>query len=345
MYTNKLLIKLCKERNVKENTVRGYVTALKSYTSYCNMSLNELLNEATIDENNNLLLKNRHIKNHLLDYRLFLINKGIAGSTIKNYLSKIKTFYKHYEIEIPELSPVKYEKEYEINYNDLPSKQDIQKVLDVVTIDFKALILFMSSSGTAKSETLSLTVRDFFEATSTYHTSNTIYGFLAELSLKEDIIPTFYIKRRKTDKYYHTFCSPEASKCIVKYLKSRENLSFDDKLFPYTDSLLIKKFEFINDYMGWGFKGHYRFFRSHALRKFHASNIGLPTEYIDALQGRSKNNVHETYIKTNPDTLKEIYIKNMHNIFIYPIKNEENQSEEINITINVFVADSHVNLF
>lgn len=345
MYNDELLIKLFKERNVKENTVRGFKTALKSYTTYFNMSLEELLDEAITDENKNMLLKNRLIKQHLIEYRLFLLNKGIASSTVKNYLSKIKTFYKHYEIEIPDLPPTKYKKGYEINYNDLPSKQDIQKVLDVVTIDFKALILFMSSSGTAKAETLSLTVRDFFEATSQYHSSGTVYGFLTELSLKDNIVPTFYIKRRKTDKYYHTFCSSEASRVIIKYLKSRENLSFDDKLFPYTDSLLIKKFEFINDYMGWGFKGHYRFFRSHALRKFHASNIGLPTEYIDALQGRSKNNVHDAYIKTNPKNLKEIYIKNMHNILIYPIKKDKEESDEINITINVFVADSYVNLF
>ncbi len=345
MYTNNLITKLCEERNIKENTKRGYITALNSYTNYCNMSLNELLDEAFNEENNNISLKNRHVKQHLIEYRSFLISEGIASSTIKNYLSKIRTFYKHYDIELPDLPPVKYEKEYEINYNDLPTKQDIQKVLDVVTLDFKALILFMSSSGTAKAETLSLTVKDFFEATSEYHSSNTVYGFLSELSSKENVVPTFYIKRRKTDKYYHTLCSHEASFYIVQYLKSRDKLSFDDKLFPFTDSLLIKKFELINDYMGWGFKGHYRFFRSHSLRKFHASNIGLPVEYIDALQGRSKNKIHETYIKTNPDKLKDIYMKNMHNILIYPIKRENECSEEINITINVFIGDSHVNIY
>jgi len=36
--------------------------------------------------------------------------------------------------------------------------------------------------------------------------------------------------------------------------------------------------------MGWGFKGKYRFFRAHTHRKFHTSNIGLATEYIDELQ-------------------------------------------------------------
>ncbi|WP_241776209.1 hypothetical protein [Methanosphaera sp. WGK6] len=48
----------------------------------------------------------------------------------------------------------------------------------------------------------------------------------------------------------------------------------------------------------WGFKGKYRFFRSHTLRKYHVSALGLAAEYIDTLQGLSKNIVHETYIKT-----------------------------------------------
>jgi len=77
--------------------------------------------------------------------------------------------------------------------------------------------------------------------------------------------------------------------------------------------------------MEWELKGNYRFFRTHTLRKYHASNMQLPAEYIDALQGRSKNILHETYIKTNPDKLKQIYMKNMKNIMIY---NNEPKKQE-----------------
>ena len=88
--------------------------------------------------------------------------------------------------------------------------------------------------------------------------------------------------------------------------------------------------------MNWGFKGNYRFFRSHTLRKFHAS-IGLPAEYIDSLQGRSKNVIHETYIKTNPEKLKEIYQTAMHNVMIYNTKKNEIINQEFTIVINVFL--------
>ena len=86
------------------------------------------------------------------------------------------------------------------------------------------------------------------------------------------------------------------------------------------------------------------FFRSHTLRKFHASNIGLSAEYIDSLQGRSKNEVHETYIKTNPKKLKEIYKSAMKNVMIYENKGPEIKKQEFNIIINVFLSGKEYNI-
>ena len=142
------------------------------------------------------------------------------------------------------------------------------------------------------------------------------------------MVPTLYLKRIKTDKYYYTFCSPEASHEIVKYLKTRPDLKMTDKLFDFTASTLLARFQEINDSMGWGFKGKYRFFRSHTLRKFHASNIGLSAEYIDELQGRSKNYVHSTYIKPNPEALKRIYKSAMKNVMIKEVEIPERINKE-----------------
>lgn len=150
-------------------------------------------------------------------------------------------------------------------------------------------------------------------------------------------MPTFYLKRIKKEKYYYTFCSPEATESIINYLKTRKNLKKTDKLFDITGSSLAYKFQKINDEMEWGFKDKYRFFRTHSLRKFHASNIGLSAEYIDELQGRGKSQIHETYIKTNPKNLKNHYISAMKNIMIYETKSQT-VNEEFNITINVFLS-------
>ena len=57
------------------------------------------------------------------------------------------------------------------------------------------------------------------------------------------MVPTFYLRRIKTDKWYYTFCSPEASQCIVKYLLTRQNLKLGDKLFDFTYSTLLARFQ------------------------------------------------------------------------------------------------------
>ena len=346
MFKNKLFKEFCKERNIKNSTMKGYESAIKKYVSFHSKPIEELLKEAFDEEEKRIPLKERKIKKRLLDFRSYLLNSNLSPNTSKTYFSKVKTFYLHFEVEVPHLPNAKYEKIYETNYLDLPTKEHIRQALEIVPIDLKAVILFMSSSGTANAETLSLTVEQFIDGTSEYHNGGSISEILNVLEKREEVIPTFYLKRIKTDKYYYTFCSTEASQAIVKYLKTRKNLKLEDKLFDYPSALLLTRFQMINDQMNWGFKGRYRFFRSHTLRKFHASNIGLSAEYIDSLQGRSKNVVHETYIKTNPKKLKEIYKSVMKNVLIYNVDNEKKviPKQEFNITINVFLSGKEYNI-
>ena len=345
MNSNDLFQRFCKERNIKDSTMKGYHSTLKKYEEFHNKSLDELIEEAIKDEEERTPLKERKIKMRLLDYRTYLLDSDMSPNTSKTYFSKLKTFYLHFEIELPHLPDAKYNKIYETNYLDLPTKEHIAQAIEISTIDLKAVILFMSSSGTAKAETLSLTVEQFIQGTQEYHNGGSIKIILYNLEKRKNIVPTFYLKRIKTDKYYYTFCSPEASHHIVKYLKTRPNLKLDDKLFDFTSSLLLTRFQEINDYFDWGFKGKYRFFRTHTLRKFHASNIGLSAEYIDSLQGRSKNEVHETYIKTNPKRLKEIYKSAMKNVMIYESKHiKKVEKQEFNIIINVFLSGKEYNI-
>lgn len=344
MYDSKLFQRFCRERNIKQSTRHGYESALRHYTKFHKKSLEELIDEARADEEKRLLLKDRRLKQKLLRYRNFLLKTSGSPHTVKSYFTKVKTFYRHFEIEIPLLPDAQYEKIYEINYLDLPTKEHIRDALETCTVELRSIILFMSSSGTAKAETLSLTVEQFIDGCKEYHNGGTVKEILSVLEKKDNIVPTLYLKRIKTDKYYYTFCSPEASSEIVKYLKTRPNLRLKDKLFDIPASTLLTRFQEINDNMGWGFKGKYRFFRSHALRKFHASNIGLTAEYIDALQGRAKNEVHETYIKTNPKELKRIYKSAMKNVMIYHNLKDNVTNQEFTIVINVFLSGKEYNI-
>ena len=317
MMSEELLKRFCSNRNIKYSTLKSYRSAIAKYEFFHDMDMGSLMDEAIVEEDEGISLKNRKIKGRLLDFRSFLLDSGLAISTVRTYFSRIKTFYRHFEIELPYLNDIKFDEEYLSSYYDLPTRGDIRKVCSISSNAFRALVLFISSSGCAKAETLSLTVGDFVKASDDYHDGGSIDDVLNCLIGRRDIVPAFYLKRIKTNKFYYAFCSPEASHHIVKYLISRKGLSLDDRLFDFTDSSLIYSFKKVNDKLNMGFVGRYRFFRSHALRKFHASNIDLSADIVDELQGRGKTRVREAYMKTNPRRLKEIYIGAMHNVMVF----------------------------
>lgn len=177
LYTS-YFIKFCNEWNIKESTVLGYVSALSQYESFHEQSIDSLIDEAIREENMAIPLKKRKIKSRLLDFRSYLIDSNITSSTVTTYFSKIKAFYNHFEIEMPKLPSVKLDKPYDACYMDLPTKKHIAQAVEIASIDVKAVILFMSSSGTGKAETLSLTVNHFIQATSEYHDGKTISEIL-----------------------------------------------------------------------------------------------------------------------------------------------------------------------
>ena len=343
MMSEELLKRFCSNRNIKYSTLKSYRSAIAKYEFFHDMDMGSLMDEAIVEEDEGISLKNRKIKSRLLDFRSFLLDSGLAISTVRTYFSRIKTFYRHFEIELPYLNDIKFDEEYLSSYYDLPTRGDIRKVCSISSNAFRALVLFISSSGCAKAETLSLTVGDFVKASDDYHDGGSIDDVLNCLIGRRDIVPAFYLKRIKTNKFYYAFCSPEASHHIVKYLISRKGLSLDDRLFDFTDSSLIYSFKKVNDKLDMGFVGKYRFFRSHALRKFHASNIGLSADIVDELQGRGKTRVREAYMKTNPIKLKEIYMGAMHNVMVFDDWIEECEKEDDCVIIENQVINVIIN--
>ena len=199
----------------------------------------------------------------------------------------------------------------------------IKNAVEIANPIMKAIILFISSSGCARRETLNLTIGDFINATFEYHNTKNISDALSILNELEDIIPIFRIRRQKTNKFYFTFCSPEASSAIVDYLnKLSVDLKHEDKLFKINLYYWNKYFHIINDELDLGKVGEYNKFRSHMLRKFHASSLynvnqGLTLSEIDALQGRGKNSTHSSYFMENPKKIKDKYIKSLKSMLIF----------------------------
>lgn len=319
MNNDTIIDEFVKARRLKKGTAEQYQIALNFYSKFQEKPLSELLSEADAEEEQGIRWKNRKLKQRLLKYRNYLYEKYVK-STADLKFALIKTFYKHYEIEIhdlPTLNKKNIKLSVPLKFKDLPDKELIKKALKIANPLMRAIILFMSSSGCARAETLSLSVQDYLDATREYHNTNDISEAVRVMH-DQDIVPTFYLKRIKTNKYYFTFCSPEANREIINYLLLREDLDNDKlsetQLFKCNTAYFERHFAKINNTLNLGKIGAHNKFKSHILRKFHATNLynnKMSLEEIDALQGRSKEATHSSYFTEDPTKLKEKYIQHL----------------------------------
>ena len=319
-----ILENISKTRNFSLKTKQSYKNALNIYVEFQCMSFNDLLKEADFEEELGIRWRKRKLKRRLIEFRIYL-QENYLLSTSKLYFQRILTLYRHFEIETHKLPPnstksVKRSKP--IIFEDLPTKEIIKNAVEIANPIMKAIILFISSSGCARRETLNLTVGDFKNATYEYHKSNDINIALNILKDIKFIIPIFRIRRQKTNKFYFTFCSHEASNEIINYLSLKSNLNDNDKLFDINLYYWNKYFNYINNELNLGKVGEYNRFRSHMLRKFHASSLynfsnSLSLSEIDALQGRGKNSTHSSYFMENPRNLREKYINSLDSLKIF----------------------------
>lgn len=312
------------ERKLKWSTVQGAISGIKHLINYTGVHLKELLDIAKEEQKQNLNPYNLTIYKILKGLRESFIAQGISPRTCHTYIAKVGVIFRHNNIYVPELPQINAEntvaENYEITYADLPDKECIKSAC-IYDSSMKAYILFASSSGTARAECLSITLDMWLTGCSDYieNKDATIEEQIRQLMTRRDVIPTIKLKRRKTYKTYYTCCSPEAAFYVNEFiLNHSRKFEGSSHIFPFSQSLIITRFQDINDHFGWGRVGKYRRFRTHMLRKFHASNLGCDPFIIDRLEGRSKNKLHETYIKTNPVELRKIYSKYMHNVMIYP---------------------------
>ncbi len=326
MLDHAILNEISEQRNHSPGTKRQYKYVIEDYVRFQKKQMYKLIEEAEKEEDKGVRWKRRKLRTSLLNFRTYLYDKYDNPKTAAKKLQLIISVYKHYEIELqplPKLSTIKNSKPKKIiTYDDLPDKEIIKRALEIASPLMRAVILFQSSSGCARRETVNLTIGDLICSLKEYTDSEDIYEIIQTLKDKNNIVPTFKLTRQKTGNTYYTFCSPESVKAILEYLESENRyLKPEFPLFKISDRVLLLKYGEINDKLELGRKGNYRRFRSHMLRKFHASNLyqgenSLTMDEIDQLQGRRKSTVHTSYFMENPSDLKNKYVLAMDKLLI-----------------------------
>lgn len=300
-------------------TKKSYKMSANIYCSFFNMSLHELLLEAEEEESKNVKWKLSSLKRRLIEFRHYLL-ENYAYNSYVSIFNCIINIYKYYDIEIydlPRLNHKAIRKFRPLNFKDLPDKAVIREAINICSPLMKAVILFMCSSGCAIQETTNLTINDYLKSIEDYTDKKDIFEAIDDIKGRDDVVPTWSIWRQKTNKYYTTYSSPESVRAINSYLITRnDGLDGESRLFKYHKQYMLKRFIETNNELGLGTVGDngYNRFRSHMLRKFHASalyNDGMSLDNVNDLQGKAKNKTDQAYFMINPDDLKYEYIKHL----------------------------------
>ena len=344
MSTNQELVdEFIATRGLSKASYKSFKYTLKHYSNFQGCSLQELLDEADYEEEQGIRWKKRKLKQRLTNYMNFCRNT-LTINTAKHYLKVVKIFYHHHDIEIHKLPPFNERNakvRNPITPKDLPIREILQEAVEIAEPLMKALILFLVSSGMSKVDARNLTIQNFLDATSKYHNNSEDLKTAIKLMKEYDgeIIPIWNSRRQKTNKFFVTFNTDEATRHIISYLELRNerlNKNFynpknelgpSDKLFKIGVDYFSVKFKELNDTLNLGtaggnpeenIKGFTRL-RAHMLRKYHATNLkkfGMDTYTINVLQGKSNGAVNDVYFFEDEETLLAEYIKAIEGVLI-----------------------------
>ena len=310
-----ILDRIAVERNIQHKTIEGYYNSAMLFIEYTGRSLIDSI-KLYEKEEEELVWKRRTIKKDLIGFRTFL-QVNYLENTAKVYMQRILAIFRHLDLELmplPNISKKNTNTLPPITHEDLLTHDELKEALELSNPCMKAYLTFAVSSGCARAEAISLTIKDYLLANDFSNLEDNLddlkIRYLIGL-IDEDFIPLFKLKRIKTNKHYFTFCSPQANHYIKEFLlNSERELNLDSSLFGLNKYYVHKYCAEINEKLNLGYARKYTRFRAHMFRKYNAStlyNNGMHMEDVDSLQGRSKDSVHKSYFMENPQKLKDKY--------------------------------------
>lgn len=328
--------------SIKESTREKYIEAMKEFLALTKKTPEELILEAESEIKSGKLMRERHVKIHLLRYKSFLgervKNGELAASTVAMRISAIKSFYMSFEIDLPKnlLNGDALPKVENINLRF--GKEDIKKMLmHCSKVRDRAIILAMKSSGMARQEIINFKYEQFREG---YDSSTKI--------------ATLYIRRKKVGYDYTTFIDTEGTEVIMEYLKKDGRLTDNGCLDNKFDSMplfttyrknptKISEMEFMyifrtiairmKEYKSSkiGTPIRYNPVRSHNLRKFFRTTLlhdGMDDTLINQMMGHIPSRVSKAYFIDDVERLREQYMKHKDALTIYSAVTNRNLSDE-----------------
>ena len=316
-------------RNISSGTQKTYMLAVNDFKNLLGKDLDVLIKEAKVENLSQIEIMDRKVTLNLLKFKKHLIETGKAPSTTNLYYSAIVSFYKAFQIILPNIKMDRGDIGLEKNMGKRMQREDILKLVGVAPPRERALIYLMALSGMGQQEARDLKIKKILDAASDAINVqlNDVYDLFSNETqvLKEVLVLSI---RRKKVKYKHQTClPPEATREIINYLKERchgrnDNIRIKDKydtVFVNNKGAELSRDSIVTNFrrIGWeaGFekeKGGYSYWRSHSLRKYFISkmiNKSGDKTIADYMAGHAINRQDRTYWEANPEDLKKLYVK------------------------------------
>lgn len=329
-------------KNIRESTLYQYVYRIGLYCKHTGLTPTQIIKEAEEEEEDAIRMPKRKIKKHLLSFCQHLKDEDMSSNQVKNVFGTIRSFYKEFEIQLPNVKCIIKQEQELLTVDDIPSKKDIKKALKRCNHKYTAVILLMASSGMGRSEILNLTINDYIESLRMDKPLD-LDNPLPQLREQEDKVCRWSIRRKKTGAPYVTFSSPESIVAInnhIEYEIENKNpyKSLNQHLFnidgnKINDTSFNTYFRRLNDSCKFGRYGTQRFFKSHNLRKYFATTIensghmeGTQSEFL--LGHKIPNKMIETYKMRDFALMEANYLKVLPELSINPVETAVIESGE-----------------
>lgn len=351
-------------RGLAPGSIRLYKIAFNKYLSFTGKTLAELIDEAETEEDLGLRMRKRKIKQYLTTFKMEMRKQELSQNYINHTLALIKSFYKEYDIMLPDepRRKTRSDKKQPTIY-DLPTIEEIQNFIEYANPTYKAIATVMLSSGMSRAETISLTFKHFYNSVPLDKEPKNMEELIENVESKQNRILFWQIKRIKTGHQYFTFTSPEATEYIINYLKELHRLHpsynpkpsdtfFRNNNVPITPNAVSEMFRRINQRAGLRKVGERILVRPHSLRKYFATTLEknkMPHLTTRWLMGHDLDDTTSSYFFADPESLRADYIEVLDQIQTNKIKTVivnqfETVTQEIeNLKGEVFTLKKEIN--
>lgn len=330
-------------RDLKPQTMEFYGTVMTRYCRFTGLTPSELIEEAIAEEEAMVRMINRKIREYFVNHQIQLQSENLSRNYISKSISMIRTFYRHYGIELPYIPPLRRKTHQLITSQDIPTKENIRRAISYANPKYKAMILLMSSSGMGRAEIRSLTYGHLMKAYEPVGL-NDLSDMLEVVNIlreNKDHIPTWNIKRIKTGMPYFTFSTPETTEALADYLewnisqegnpKTPKSPLFSVHGKPMGGHGINDYFQKLNELCGFGTRGRLIFFRSHAMRKYFATTLqknNVQQLVTDWLLGHVVKGTTNAYFKPDEKALRREYRRIVPELSLEKVKIKELTTKE-----------------